>query len=480
MSRCSMGFKLSPSSVALLALAWLIATPAGAADYVVDSTGDAPLLANRDDFCQTTVSRACTLRAAIQLTNSLAGPDRIFFQIPTSDPNYNPQTGVSTIQLTGERPDLIDSVSIIGPGPNKLIVSYPEAQFARRIFNVTTSGTVSFSGITIAGGVAPYQESGGGIQNLNTATVNVTNCVITNNSTGSGSTAKGGGGIYNASSGVVNVTASTFKGNNARVDGFPVVGYGGAIYNTSGTLTVLDSTFADNHSTYRGGAIFNHTGVTNVTRSTFFDNGALGDGGAIENWSGTLTVANSTFYANIAYSNYGALAHGLGGAIANIEGTLNLTNSTLTANFSGTVGSGVFNETGTVYIKSTLIAQNYGGKSDGAAGPDVWGAFVSQGFNLVGKKDGSTGFTSATDKKGTIASPLNPGFDPKGLRSNGGPTQTVALTATSAALDRGSSAGLTGVLTTDQRGAGFPRRVDKSVANATGGDGTDIGAFELQ
>jgi len=34
-------------------------------------------------------------------------------------------------------------------------------------------------------------------------------------------------------------------------------------------------------------------------------------------------------------------------------------------------------------------------------------------------------------------------------------------------------------LTTDQRRAGFLRKVDTSAANTAGGDGTDIGAFEL-
>ena len=134
---------------------------------------------------------------------------------------------------------------------------------------------------------------------------------------------------------------------------------------------------------------------------------------------------------------------------------------------------------GVANIKSTIVAGNLGGTSgeDGQA-PDVFGTFNSHGFNLIGRKDGSTGFTAATDKKGTIASPLNPKLDPKGLRNNGGPTQTVALVSGSPAIDKGSSVGLTGTLTTDQRG--FARTVDKSgVPNATGGDGTDIGAFEL-
>src|SRR5207237_8613885 len=110
------------------------------------------------------------------------------------------------------------------------------------------------------------------------------------------------------------------------------------------------------------------------------------------------------------------------------------------------------------------------------ARPDVCGAFKSQGVNFIGKKDGRTGFTLATDKKGTIASPLNPQLDPKGLRSNGGPTQTDALVKGSPAIDKGTSNGLTGSLTTDKRG--FSSTVDRrSIPNAAGGVGRDIGDF---
>jgi hypothetical protein len=169
---------------------------------------------------------------------------------------------------------------------------------------------------------------------------------------------------------------------------------------------------------------------------------------------------------------------GSGGAIFN-NSTLNLSNCTVTANFAesaGGVGSG-----GTINVKSTLIAGNYAGKFFGAA-PDVYGPFVSKGFNLIGKKDGSTGFTAATDKKGTIKAPLDPKLDGTGLRSNGGSTQTVGLLPGSPAIDQGTSVTIAGTtLTTDQRGTGSPRVHDNgAIANAAGGNGTDIGAFELQ
>ena len=116
-----------------------------------------------------------------------------------------------------------------------------------------------------------------------------------------------------------------------------------------------------------------------------------------------------------------------------------------------------------------------------SAAPDVSGSFVSAGFNLIGKTDGSMGFTVATDITGTIAVPRDPMLDPAGLQNNGGPTPTIALLLGSPAIDKGTSAGLTGNLTTDQRGSGFPRIFDNpQVSSAAGGDSADIGAYELQ
>jgi hypothetical protein len=76
--------------------------------------------------------------------------------------------------------------------------------------------------------------------------------------------------------------------------------------------------------------------------------------------------------------------------------------------------------------------------------------------------------------------PLDPMFS-QGLQDNGGPTWTIALLPGSPAIDKGTSDGLTGNLTIDQRGAGFLRTSDDpAIAPATGGDNTDIGAFERQ
>jgi len=98
--------------------------------------------------------------------------------------------------------------------------------------------------------------------------------------------------------------------------------------------------------------------------------------------------------------------------------------------------------------------------NDGTAAADV------AAFDLVR--------TMETRVAGTITgSPLtsDPLLGP--LASNGGPTPTMALAEGSTAIDAGSAFGLG----TDQRG--LPRPSDfTSIANV--GDGSDIGAFEVQ
>jgi len=464
---------------AMLALLFASSAPVGAALgilFVVNSTGDGQDWFPGDNVCETASGNGvCTLRAAIEEANAHPGTDAIHFNIPTTDPGYNAHTGSYTIGVGTEPLDAIsESINISGPGAAKLTVTVVDAgqcEGACRIFAVTTVGTVNISGMTIARGVV-FGDAGGGIGNFNKGTLNLTNCTLDGNQAQVGVFEEPGlgGAIYNA--GTLNLINCTLKFNQAFGGGS-----GGGVLNDGGTINITNSTLNDN-SADEGGGIFNRgSGVVNVIRSTFRENGASSDGGGISNWSGTMNVTNSTFYANIAY----AAGAGDGGGIANRNGsTLNLTNSTVTANFSGAAGSGVSNGSGGIAnIKSSIIALNYGGGFPTGVSPDVYGAFSSKGFNLIGKKDGSTGFSMGTDKKGTIASPLDPKFDPNGLRNNGGSTQTIGLLAGSPAIDAGTSAGLTGTLTKDQRGS--PRTFDNTaVTNAISGDGTDIGAYERQ
>jgi hypothetical protein len=246
---------------------------------------------------------------------------------------------------------------------------------------------------------------------------------------------------------------------------------GGAILNQN-VLTLTESTLENNTATSDGGAVYNADGARlEILRSTLSGNSA-GRGGALYNdnqtGAGLLRVVNSTIYGNTA-----SVGGGIYSASANPAGKTIAVSATIAANNGD--GGGI---SGAATIKNTIVAINLGTR------PDVDGVFASQGHNLIGNPTGGSGF---------IASDLlnvSPMLGP--LADNGGPTKTIAPLATSPAIDGGSAAeaALNGgaeetkpdaslaPLTTDQRGQPRPYD-DPRIANAPGGDGSDIGAYEF-
>jgi IPT/TIG domain len=99
---------------------------------------------------------------------------------------------------------------------------------------------------------------------------------------------------------------------------------------------------------------------------------------------------------------------------------------------------------------------------------------MSASYSLIGNPTGD-GITSGTgtDLIGTASVPLAPKLGP--LQSNGGLTQTMLPLPGSPVIDAASA---TSGVTTDQRGD--PRTVKLGFTEPSGGDGTDIGAVELQ
>jgi hypothetical protein len=313
---------------------------------------------------------------------------------------------VSPINLTSGELLINKALAISGPGAKLLTVQHdPGVASKFRIFNITASGPVTLSGLTIAKGNPG--ANGGGIYHLNPGKLTVSGCAISGNTLNrDGITATDGGGIYNYPDTAVDVINSTISGNTAVNDG-------AGILMVQGKLTILNSTVSGN--------------------------AAGGSGGGISG-SNVSTVGNN----------------------------LIVTNSTITNNSAGT-GGGIYAKVGIfgnpsviVTAKNTIIAKN-----TASNGPDVYGNMASQGFNILGNTSG-VGVTPTTGDQLAV--------DPKldSLKDNGGPTQTHNLFADSTAIDRGNSSGST----TDQRG--FVRPIDlPDVLNVDGGDGSDIGAFEV-
>ena len=431
---------------------------AAATTFTVNSLADTD-----DSNCDSAPD--CTLREAINAANSNLGADTIEF------------SGTGTINLTGSLPDITDDLTIKGPGATLLTVRR-DTGVEYRIFNVTASGVVTFSGLTISDGLAIGRNgegNGGAINNVSTGTVNVTNCTLTNNSTTTIRQlpfAGSGGAIYNGA-GTLNVTNCTLSNNstasfgaggaianigtatitNSILSNNSTVGGGGGAIENLGSMTVDSSTISGNSVTLSsGGGIYNG-GTLDVTQSTLSNNTAFTDGGGIYDPGDTITVTNSTLSGNSASE---------GGAIFHL-GIANVTSSTLTNNSASTNGGGIVTSGG-ITVDSSIVALNTAPTS-----PDLSGVVTSQGHNAIGNTSGSTFIPVTGDQIGVTAAQLNLGA----LQNNGGPTQTKALGTGSVAIDAGDDAVISPPLnlTTDQRGTGFPRRSGIQV---------DVGAFEVQ
>jgi HYR domain len=139
---------------------------------------------------------------------------------------------------------------------------------------------------------------------------------------------------------------------------------------------------------------------------------------------------------------------GSGGGLDNEGGTVSISNSTFANNLASD-GGGLYNS-GTVSISNSILVGN---TSD-----DCFGGVSDQGYNLEGAT--SCGFTGTGDLQKTDAK-----LDPSRLQNNGGPTQTIALLASSPAIDHIPAANCPA---TDQRGV-----------SRLPGERCDIGAFEF-
>jgi hypothetical protein len=259
---------------------------------------------------------------------------------------------------------------------------------------------------------------------------------------------------------------SVASGATAKISGLTITGgnadSGGGI-NNKGTLRLAKSAVSGNLAGGSGGGIFNG-GTLTVWRSTISGNtadegggGGVFNRGTVSGMEGNAVFTNSTISKNEAEVS--------GGGISN-AGDVSIRNSTVTKNSAEGSGGGVASlGTGSVGVYSSILAGNQTTDVDNASN----GSFSSLGYNIIGDGKSAPSFNSTGDRTGVT----NPGLGP--LANNGGPTQTHAVLNGSPALDKGDSGGLV----RDQRGKARP--VDlPDVVNARGGDGSDVGAFELQ
>jgi hypothetical protein len=360
-----------------------------------------------DSIADDTAPDHCTLREAINET--LAKGDRGTCR--ESSPGvsmikFNSSLAGQTIALKSTLPAIIYDLTITGPTISSagIIISGNNSNQILR----NDRGSLQLQYLTLSNG---RSAQGGAIYNRGLLTIS--NCSTSSNQA-VGSIVASGGAIYLDSGARLTVTNCTVSSNSVNSDGtqlnWPHVFQGGAFSTGSQSLmTITNSTFADD-------------AVSDMSASPL-GLARLAQGGAI-NSSGTLTIINSTFSGNKALT---AISSGEGGAI-------------------------YANPRETTTIHGTILANSTRG--------NCYYHVTAPSYDLC--DDASCRF-SGTSRDNVTDIDLD-----TGLKNNGGPTQTIALTSVvSAAVDLIPPQDCP---KTDQRGFLRP---------ASGQARCDAGAFEL-
>ncbi len=418
-----------PALVLLLGVT--VASHAGAATFVVDSTADEVDTTPGNGICAT-LAGTCTLRAAVQEANALAGPDTIV--LPGGLFLLTRAGNAEEFAATGDL-DVTDDLTIEGAG--------------------TASTTIDGGGIDR---VLHVRFSDGKNPGLTLRDVTIAGGQVTD---------APGGGLYFASAGIALVERTEFTGNHVLGEESSAVG-GAISSNAGGNLTVRESRLAGN-SADRGGALFSNSFLL-VEDSTIADNDARASS-ALDSF-GSAILRRSVVSGNEATGNYTISASTANLTIedatlsSNIdpftivsvsEATGTLRNVTIANNDSFSAVDGFVD--GTVQILNSIV---YNPLAVQECTASTGGQVVSLGYTL--DRDG----TCATGALGDLPS-TDPLLGP--LADNGGPTHTHLLLAGSPAIDAGDDLSCT---LQDQRGVARPQDGD--------GDGMahcDLGAVEV-
>jgi len=332
-----------------------------------------------------------------------------------------------------------------------------------------------------------------------------------------------GGAVYIFSGGLMFNYNCNFSGNRAvggpggdggdsedsagtgGAGGYGGAGYEGAIYATY--VTNINCTFSGNRAIGGQGG----NGGTNFSSGTGGTGGTGGGGGPAESGAlnGYLVVCtNSTFSGNTvtpgtggqggaallgAGGNGGNGGNGDAGAAYMSYSTIyscTIVSNSAVAGAGGAPGTGTppgaFGAPGTGTaggiegytiacanpIGNTILADNFAS----TVFSNYYVAFEEMGYNFIGSDDYPACGWSSTTQVG-IASPIHPQLGPLAQNGGGLPTHAPVFGGSplivSPVIDAGTNFGFS----TDERGA--PRPYSFGLPRPPGGDGSDIGAFEL-
>ncbi|MCA9988269.1 MAG: hypothetical protein KDE59_28375, partial [Anaerolineales bacterium] len=288
-------------------------TPAPGIILTVDSLASGADTAIGDGICATSGGE-CTLRAAIEESNALAGQETI--QLPAG-----------TIDISSRLPDITDHLIIAGAGVGQTILNRLSSSQA---VYTDYSTIVVFRDLTLQG-ASRFISSKGHltiedclVQNSSDSAifafynygetmpvadplpeVVVRNCTFQNNVG-----AFNGPAIF--SSGRLTIDDSLFL-NNQGTNGGAIYTSGGAGVTEAGDIVIRNSRFEGNIAESQGGAIRSRWSRIGISNTLFLNNQVTGgsqpQGGAIGT-SSWLTITDSYFAGNSADYAGGAIANG--------------------------------------------------------------------------------------------------------------------------------------------------------------------------
>ena len=528
------GFAGALALGAALALA-----PAHAATFLVNSTADTADVSPGDGLCAD-AQGDCTLRAAVMEADSLPGWDVIDLRkikdpahpivlgIPGVDESFAATGGDPPWEITGTPDpsrgdlDVTDSVTIVGAGPGKTIIEWPDSAKSQpatgdRVFHIQRVDhdiTVQISHLTIRNGVTTspvvasvtpeglqwtFRRSGGGIAIGPGATMELVDPNKQHGKcSGEGGMEHGGGGGGEEDCGGetglrVTLTDVHVLDNQSGADG-------GGLYNTA-PLTLDQDVFSGNSAKSKGGGLYNgadlkmsNTLVGAMPPDFPTPNTAKNGGGMFDGAFHESHISDSAFVGN---------SGGNGGGIAGRRRVLMYVSNTTISGNAATEAGGGMSSNGQVVLQNDTIADNTVTKAEEAGvggGINMFAMGVYSFVNTLFSNNDVTGSTNprvscgcsgegkcSATVMGSGGHNMDDGescyFDPSkrdvpdtdallaNLAYAGGATPVRALPAGSPAVDAGDNALCPN---DDQRGSLRP------TAGTLGGIAAcDIGAYEL-
>ena len=257
------------------------------------------------------------------------------------------------------------------------------------------TASLNMTGVVVSNNVA-FAGATGAIGNAGTGAVSIVSCLVENNSSG---TTGGGFGDQNML-GNLTIIDSQFIGNTAGTNGGAIQAggpntttiiedsviegntansAGGGVFLSGGTAIITDTRISNN-TAVMGGGLESAAPILTLTNDLFEANHATattqaigGFGGAADVTTGKFTVANSLFLNNSADGGMlfvpvpgGNEVGPGGGAINQSGGSLTISNSQFSGNLTTTHGGAIFDIFADASISGSTFSNNEAGDKGGA------------------------------------------------------------------------------------------------------------------